>query len=139
MRDEVRIADSRYKFFFDESCALLSREATITPEHFYKVENPEISSLAVELLSPKYFLSGNWIEMHQIIVPLEESNLRDAVEKAVNHLKSKMVMKMIDDNQHLLKEAYAKGEEYEHLLEHQKKLDDVKKQISKTLGIDVLR
>lgn len=139
MRDEVRISDSRYKFFFDESCALLSREEAITPEHFYKIENPEISSLAVELLSPKYFLSGNWNEMHQIIVPLEESNLRDAVEKAVYHLKNKMVMKMIDDNQHLLKEAYAKGEEYQHLLEHQKKLDEVKKQISKTLGIDVLR
>lgn len=139
MRDEVRIADPKYKFFFDESCSLLSREAAITPEHFYKIENPEISSLAVELLSPKYFLSGNWNEMHQIIVPLEESNLRDAVEKAVYHLKNKMVMKMIDDNQHLLKEAYAKGEEYQHLLEHQKKLDEVKKQISKTLGIDVLR
>ncbi|MCX6275655.1 MAG: DNA primase [Bacteroidetes bacterium] len=139
VRDELRIADLRYKFFFDESCALLSREAAITPEHFYKIENPEISSLAVELLSPKYFLSGNWNEMHKIIVPLEESNLRDAVEKAVYHLKNKMVMKMIDDNQHLLKEAYTNGEEYLHLLEYQKKLDEVKKQISKTLGIDVLR
>ncbi len=138
-RDDIRIADTRYKFFFDESCVLLSRETAISPEHFYKIENPEISALAVELLSPKYFLSVNWHEMHQIAVTLEESNLRDTVEKAVYHLKNKMVMKMIDDNQHLLKEAYAKGAEYEHLLEYQKKLDDVKKQISKTLGIDVLR
>ncbi|MEO8088463.1 MAG: DNA primase [Bacteroidota bacterium] len=138
-RDDIKIADVRYKFFVDESAVLLSREIPITAEYFYKIENPEISSLAVELLSPKYFLSGNWQEMHQIAVPLEESNLRDAVEKAVYHLKNKMVMKMIEDNQHKLKEAYANGAEYVHLLEHQKKLDEVKKQISKSLGIDVLR
>jgi DNA primase len=118
---------------------LLNSGSPITPEHFYKIENPEISSLAVELLSPKYFLSNNWNEMHQIAVPLEESNLRDTVEKAVYHLKNKMVMKMIEDNQHKLKDAYAKGEDYTLLMEHQKKLDEVKKQISKTLGIDILR
>jgi DNA primase len=128
IRDEIRIADARYKFFFDESTALLNSKLPITPEHFYKIENPEISSLTVELLSPKYFLSGNWQEMHQIAVPLEESNLREAV-----------VMKMIEDNQHKLKDAYANGEAYDHLLEYQKKLDEVKKEISRSLGIDVLR
>jgi DNA primase len=139
MRDEIRISDARFRFFFTESCALLNSGSSITPEHFYKIENPEVSSLAVELLSPKYFLSINWNEMHQISVPLEEANLSDTVEKAVYHLKNKMVMKMIEDNQHKLKEAYAKGEDYTLLLEHQKKLDEVKKQISRTLGIDILR
>ena len=139
IRDEVKLADGRYKFFFSESCSLISNGLQITPEHFYKIENPEISALAVELLSPKYFLSNNWHEMHQIAVPLEETNLKDTVEKAVYHLKNKMVMTLIEDNQHKLKEAYARGEDYTLLLEHQKKLDEVKKQISKTLGIDVLR
>ncbi len=138
-RDEIKISDPRLKFFFDECCKLLGGNTSISPEHFYKIENPEISAMAVEMLSPKYFLSGNWEEMHQIAVPVEESNLRDTVEKAVYHLKNKMVMKMIDDNQQLLKEAYKNGDVYDHLLEHQKKLDEVKKQISKTLGIDILR
>jgi DNA primase len=139
IRDDIKIADTRLRFFFAECCTLLSQGVPITPEHFYKIENPEISALAVELLSPKYFLSGNWQDMHQIAVPLEETNLKDTVEKAVYHLKNKMVMKMIEDNQHKLKEAYAGGEDYTLLLEHQKKLDEVKKQISKSLGIDVLR
>lgn len=139
LRDEIVIEDARYKFFFEETCTLIKNESAITPEHFYKIETPEISALAVELLSPKYFLSGNWEEMHQIAVPLEESNLKDAVEKAVYHLKNKMVMKMIEENQHKLKAAYADGAEYEHLMEHQKKLDGVKKEISRTLGIDVLK
>jgi DNA primase len=138
-RDEIRIADARFRFFFTEACSLLNQSIPISPEYFYKVENPEISSLAVELLSPKYFLSNNWQEMHQIAVPSEETNLKDTVEKAVYHLKNKMVMKMIDDNQHKLKAAYANGEDYTLLLEHQKMLDEVKKQISKSLGIDVLR
>ena len=139
IRDEIRVADDRYRYFFDEACTLLNQGMTITPEYFYKLEKPEISSLAVELLSPKYFLSNNWQEMHQIAVPLEESNLKDAVEKAVYHLKNKMVMKMIEDNQHKLKEAHANGDEYIHLIQLQQKLDEVKKQISKTLGIDVLK
>jgi DNA primase len=139
IRDDVKLSDARFRFFFSESSSLISKDLPISPEHFYKIENPEISSLAVELLSPKYFLSMNWQDMHQIAVPLEETNLRDTVEKAVYHLKNKMVMKMIEENQHKLKEAYAKGEDYTLLLEHQKKLDEVKKQISKTLGIDILR
>lgn len=139
IRDDIKISDDQFRFFFAECCTLLNQARPITPEHFYKIENPEISSLTVELLSPKYFLSINWNDMHQIAVPLEESNLRDTVEKAVYHLKNKMVMKMIEDNQHKLKEAHSKGEDYTLLLEHQKKLDEVKKQISKTLGIDILR
>lgn len=138
-RDQIKIIHPHYKFFFDESCTMLAQALEITPEHFYKIENPGISALAVELLSPKYFLSENWETMHHVAVPSEEDNLKDAAEKAVYHLKNKMVMKMIEENQQKLKDAHLAGEEYDHLLEYQKNLDQLKMAISKTLGIDVLK
>ena len=138
-RDQLTVSNELYRAIFGETASLISRGEEVTPEHFYKSHNPDISSLAVELLSPKYFLSENWETMHKILVPSEELNLKDSVEKAVFHLKNKMVMKMITENQQKLKEAQKLGEDYEPILEYQKKLDEVKKMISKTLGIDVLK
>jgi DNA primase len=137
--DEIEFSNLIYNYFLKESAVLIEQQQNIEPEHFYKSENPAVSELAVELLSPKYFLSENWEGMHKINVPTEEAILKDAVEKAVYHLKNKRVMKLIEENQAKIKAAHLNREDYEHLLEHQQKLDKVKMQISKYLGIDVLK
>jgi DNA primase len=137
--DEITFTNLIYNYFLTESAALIEQQQDILPEHFYKSENPAVSELAVELLSPKYFLSENWEGMHKISVPSEEAILRDAVEKAVYHLKNKRVMKLIEENQAKIRHAHLNNEEYMHLLEYQQKLDAIKMQISKYLGIDVLK
>jgi hypothetical protein len=48
-------------------------------------------------------------------------------------------MKMIEENQSKIKSAHINKEEYQHLLEHQQRLDKIKMEISKWLGIDVLK
>ena len=106
---------------------------------FLNSEDPGISELTVELLSPRYFLSENWEVMHKIIVPVEEGVLKDAVEKSVFHLKNKKVLKMIDDNQKKIKAAHEAGGDYTDLMEMEKKLQSVKMEISKVLGIDILK
>jgi DNA primase len=138
-RDEISFTNPIYNYFLTESSLLSNQGQDILPEHFYKSENPEVSALAVELLSPKYFLSDNWEAMHKITVPSEEIILKDAVEKAIYHLKNKMVMKLIQENQAKIKAAHLNREEYMHLLEHQQKLDKIKMEISKYLGIDILK
>jgi DNA primase len=138
-RDEIQFTNLIYNYFLSESALLTRQSQEILPEHFYKSENPEVSALAVELLSPKYFLSDNWEVMHKISVPSEEIILKDAVEKAIYHLKNKMVMKLIAENQAKIKSAHLNREEYMHLLEHQQKLDKIKMEISKYLGIDILK
>ena len=55
------------------------------------------------------------------------------------HLKNKKVMKHIEENQSKIKSAHLNNEEYHHLLEYQQKLDKIKMEISKWLGIDVLK
>ncbi len=124
-------------FSYVSGCMKDSGEFTV--DFLLSSEDPNISSMAVELLSPAYLLSENWETMHNIIVPLEEKNLKDSVERAVYHLKNKQVMKMLSENQKKIKEAHGSGEEFNHLLEHHRELEEVKMKISKVLGIDILK
>ena len=93
----------------------------------------------VELLSPRYTLSDNWAIMHQIEVPLEENLLRQQVEQSVYHLKNKKVMRLLEESRQRLKEAHTNGEDFTALLERHQHLERVKQEISRILGIDVLR
>jgi DNA primase len=138
-RDNIEIENAAYARMFGEMAAIVKASEVFDPNHFLTNENPDVSGLAVELLSPMYLLSENWEAMHSILVPLEESNLKDSVEKSVYHLKNKRVMKMLLENQKKMKEAHATGEEYMHLMEHHKELEKVKMEISKVLGIDILK
>ena len=101
--------------------------------------DPRISAVAVELLSSPYFLSDNWEQMHKITVPKEEEILREVVEKSIFHLKNRKVLRMLEENQKKIKEAYAKGEDYTDLMQMHQRLESVKQEISRVLGIDVLR
>ena len=138
-RDQISFGNKTYAETF-----LVISDAVKSPGGFdlnflLTNENPRISSLAVELISPKYMLSDNWETMHQIFVPQEEMRLKDSVEKSVYHIKNKQVMKMLDENRKKIKEAHLSGENYDHMMEHHKELEDVKMKISKVLGIDVLK
>ena len=95
--------------------------------------------MAVELLSPRYFLSENWTAMHKIDVPEEESVLKEAVENAVIHLKNRKIQKMLEESQRLIKEAHERGDDCTALIERHMKLEAIKMELSKALGIDILR
>ena len=97
-----------------------------------------VQTCALPICSP-YLLSDNWLQMHKIIVPDEEKVLLDAVEKSVIHFKSRKVMMMLEENQHLIKEAHLKGEDFMPLLEKHVMLENIKIELSKTLGIDIIK
>lgn len=118
---------------------LVNEPGDIDVQIFLNSEDPVVSELAVELLSSRYLLSENWESMHKIIVPVEEDILKDAVEKSVFHLKNKKVLKMIEENQKKIKEAHEAGNDFTELMEMHKKLESVKMEISKLLGIDILK
>ncbi|HRI42115.1 MAG TPA: DNA primase [Bacteroidia bacterium] len=98
-----------------------------------------VREVLVELLSPRYTLSDNWAIMHQIDVPLEEKLLKQQVEQSVYHLKNKKVMRLLEESRQRLKEAHTNGEDFTALLERHQHLERVKQEISRILGIDVLR
>ncbi|MGB0402900.1 MAG: DNA primase [Salibacteraceae bacterium] len=69
--------------------------------------NQQLSNLAAELVTTKHKLD-NW-DLREIRVSNEEKKLLIVVQKPLYSFKQKLVMKMITDNQHELKEAQEKN------------------------------
>ena len=138
-RDHIHFENKVYALAFHEISDAVKLSGEFDLKSFLLNRNPDVSGLAVELISPKYLLSENWESMHNIVVPKEEATLKDSVEKSVYHLKNKQVMKMLKENQKKIGDAYSNNEEYNHLIEHHRELEEVKMKISKVLGIDVLK
>lgn len=137
--DEITFENKIYNSFLKRYSELVVDHDAIDPQLFLNSENPDFSSTAVELLSPRYFLSENWISMHKISVPEEEHVLKDAVENAVIHLKNRKIQKMLEENQRLIKEAHERGDDIQALMERHMKLEAIKMELCKALGIDILR
>ncbi|HRU62013.1 MAG TPA: DNA primase [Bacteroidia bacterium] len=114
-------------------------DASPDVDRLIQESDASVREVLVELLSPRYTLSDNWAIMHQIEVPLEENLLRQQVEQSVYHLKNKKVMRLLEESRQRLKEAHTNGEDFTALLERHQHLERVKQEISRILGIDVLR
>ena len=67
------------------------------------------------------------------------SLLRDQVDKADINLKNKKVLRMLEENQKKIKIAHKEGKDFTELMEMHKMLESVKMEISKILGIDILK
>ena len=137
--DDIAFENRVYDDILKEYAHLLLNESNLDPQHFLNSENPNFQEIAVELLSSRYVLSEEWEQMHKIIVPVEESLLRDSVEKAVIHLKNKKVLRMLEENQKKIQIAHKEGKDFTELMEMHKMLESVKMEISKMLGIDILK
>lgn len=137
--DDITFENKAYDDILKEYSILLNKEANLDPQHFLNSENFSFQEIAVELLSHRYVLSEEWEQMHKIIVPIEESLLKDSVEKAVIHLKNKKVLRMLEENQKKIQEAHKAGKDFTELMEMHKMLESVKMDISKILGIDILK
>lgn len=139
VHDNLVFENEVYHQMLSTAEKLMEVQEQIDLQHFTNAHDPRISSLSVELLSSQYVLSDNWEQMHRIYVPKEEEILREVVEKSIIHLKNRKVLRMLDDSQKKLKEAHEKGEDFTELMENHKRLEQIKMEISKLLGIDVLR
>jgi len=138
-RDEIQFTNAVHDRVYREIISHADEKGELISNYFFAHEDPQVSSFAVEMLSPRYFLSENWAAKHAIYVPEEKMNLKDSVEKSIYHLKNKKVAQMIETNQKKIKEAHERGEDVDDLIRMQMQLDLVKKEISKILGIDVLK
>jgi len=137
--DDIAFENKAYDDILKEYGMLLQTKSDLDPQHFLNSENTSFSEIAVELLSHRYVLSEEWEQMHKIFVPVEENLLRDSVEKAVIHLKNKKILRMLEENQRKIQQAHKEGKDFSELLEMHKMLESVKMEISKLLGIDILK
>ena len=118
---------------------LLEKEKTIDEKLFINHQDPEVSSLAVDLLTSKYELH-DWWNKRQILVEGEDTKLKRTVEGALYSYKSKKIAKLIVDNQEKMKESYPANNEddYLHLIKTQQKLDKIKSKLAKPSGRIIL-
>ncbi|MDR3697100.1 DNA primase [Mucilaginibacter sp.] len=115
-------------------------ENGVLPDEQYFIHLPqkEIVDLTVTLIATKYTLSDNWYEMHKILVPDEQVNMRATILGAIFHLKKQKVGKILEGLRNELQKT-AVEEDQEILLNQYMHMKKVEKTISDYLGSVILK
>jgi DNA primase len=115
-------------------------ENGILPDEQYFIHYPDkdIVDLSVTLLATKYTLSENWYEMHKILVPDEQVNMKATVLGAIFHLKKQKVGKILDGLRTELQKTEGEADT-EILLTQYMQMKKVEKSISDYLGSVILK
>jgi len=115
-------------------------ENGLLPDEQFFIHYPdkEIVDLTVTLLATKYTLSENWYEMHKILVPDEQVNMKATILGAIFHLKKHKVGKILDGLRAELQTAEG-DENTEILLTQYMQMKKVEKSISDYLGSVIIK
>ncbi len=107
-------------------------------QFFIHFADKDIVDLTVTLLATKYTLSDNWYEMHKILVPDEQVNMKATILGAIFHLKKQKVGKILDGLRNELQKAEGEADT-EILLTQYMHMKKVEKSISDYLGSVILK
>jgi DNA primase len=132
--------------FDNEVCkkfvALYAKEVEngVLPEDqfFIHCADKDIVDITVTSLATKYALSENWYEMHRILVPDEQVNMKATILGAIFHLKKQKVGKILDGLRAELQKAEGDADT-EILLTQYMHMKKVEKSISDYLGSVILK
>jgi DNA primase len=115
-------------------------ENGVLPDEQYFIQLPEkdIVDLTVTLIATKYTLSDNWYEMHKILVPDEQKNMRATILGAIFHLKKQKVGKILEGLRNELQKT-AGEDDQDILLNQYMHMKKVEKTISDYLGSVILK
>ncbi|WP_426669082.1 DNA primase [Mucilaginibacter sp. McL0603] len=115
-------------------------ENGVLPDEQFFIHYPdkEIVDLSVTLIATKYTLSENWYEMHKILVPDEQVNMKATILGAIFHLKKHKVGKILDGLRTELQRAEGEADT-DILLTQYMQMKKVEKSISDYLGSVIIR
>ncbi len=134
----LKFENGNYELIMEEFIQNLKNDFIPDDQYFLNHENPDIAILTANLVSSPYELSENWKSIHKIDVVIESQLIQGAVSGAINNLRMKRIVSMIDERFELLKNIDTE-EERNALLEGLVELINVKKSLSEALGIVVVR
>ena len=135
-QDDIEMTNEWCRIIIKEYAQALEDEIILKQQHFLNHQIPEVSALAIDLVTSKYELH-NW-KSKLIDVETEEHKLKRAVEGALHSYLEKRVKMMWHDNQEKLKSVSSNSSEIMDLLKDQKRLTDLKRKLSASLGRIVL-
>jgi DNA primase len=115
-------------------------ENGVLPEDqfFIHYADKDIVDITVTSLATKYALSENWYEMHKILVPDEQVNMKATILGAIFHLKKQKVGKILDGLRAELQKVEGDADT-EILLTQYMHMKKVEKSISDYLGSVILK
>lgn len=115
-------------------------ENGVLPDEQYFIHYPEkdIVDLTVTQIATKYTLSDNWYEMHRIMVPDEQVNMKATILGAIFHLKKQKVGKILETLRSELQKTTGEADQ-EILLNQYVHMKKVEKTISDYLGSVILK
>jgi DNA primase len=115
-------------------------ENGVLPDEQYFIHYPEkeIVDITVTLIATKYTLSENWYEMHKILVPDEQVNMKATILGAIFHLKKQKVGKILEGLRKELQKTSVEADQ-EILLNQYMHMKKVEKTISDYLGSVILK
>jgi len=107
-------------------------------QYFIHYADKEIVDLTVNQIATKYTLSENWYEMHKILVPDEQVNMKATILGAIFHLKKQKVGKILEGLRSELQKTSVEADQ-EILLNQYMHMKKVEKTISEYLGSVILK
>lgn len=102
--------------------------------YFVNVEDPDLQKFVSDLVIEAHKLDEGWKKFLQRPVVAPADNYIEEVTSALNHLKLRMVIRLIHENKKDLKKAQSE-EEVDQLLAVHIHLTDMKRQLCKEMGI----
>lgn len=135
--DELVFENETYQTIFNEYVVCMNEDKTPTHQDFISHQNPDINSIAIDVLSHKYQISENW-ERHSIFVNKEENQLNLAVLNTIYAFKLSKLNKITNQLQEDIKNA-KNDEDSLILLSQLLGYQSAKKQLAAKLGRIILR
>lgn len=140
LNDEIEFNNEVFRKIFKVCCSEVENGNLEFSEILVHNQDEEIKLTSIDLLTSKYTLSEQWEKLHQIYVPTEEMNkiLDKVVTQALFSYKLKRVEKMIKENSEEIKNC-DNDDNILILVENQKKLENIKKDLSLKLGRVIIK
>jgi len=131
-QDDIEMTNEWCRIIIQEYNQALEDETILSQQHFLNHHTPEVRALAIDLVTSKYELH-DW-KSKLIDVETEEHKLKRAVEGALHSYLEKRVRMMWHENQEKLKSVSSNSAAIIDLLKEQKRLTDLKKKLSASMG-----
>jgi len=138
LNDELEFQNLSYKKVFDEYAKILPENDEIDNRHFINHPDPDISQIAVDLLTNRHTLSKIWAK-HKAGLAQEPHFLENAVTKAIMVYKSKVLKVAIKNHTDNLSKIDSKDiEQVDEILNKLKYLNELLNKMSKDLDRVIL-
>ena len=129
--DSIVLFDNKLKMIFDTIVRAIKEEGFLNTEIL--INNDDIGTICIDLISQKYSISDNWSLQHKIGTVREIEKMKKTTEKAILSLKKEHVNIKINNLRKNIEDGGFSNDDIKEL----NRLTKIKTEISKVLGRNI--